>query len=135
MPWTAGEVPRFAGVSSFGLSGTNAHVILGEAPRPAPPAADARDAENASRRAEPPMLPVLVSGRTEEALAAQAGRLAGHLAESQAGHRRIEVLDLARALATRRTHFPVRLALTMPARARSRRRSTRSRAARPCRAP
>ncbi|MEU6285617.1 beta-ketoacyl synthase N-terminal-like domain-containing protein, partial [Streptomyces sp. NPDC047028] len=73
-PWPAGERVRRAGVSSFGISGTNAHVIVEEAP----------DEERVEKpadgvAAEPPVVPWLVSGTTEEALRAQAGRLAEHL--------------------------------------------------------
>ncbi|MBC3841097.1 polyketide synthase [Streptacidiphilus sp. 4-A2] len=69
--WPAGERPRRAAVSSFGISGTNAHVILEEAP-----------AEQASPVAAAPAVPVVswtLSARTEQALRAQAGQLADHL--------------------------------------------------------
>ncbi|MFJ6954572.1 type I polyketide synthase, partial [Micromonospora aurantiaca (nom. illeg.)] len=77
--WSATDRPRRAAVSSFGISGTNAHVILEEAPvddapstEEAPPAADAP--------VTLPLAPVFLSARTPEALAGQAGRWADHLA-------------------------------------------------------
>ncbi|KJS61070.1 type I polyketide synthase [Streptomyces rubellomurinus] len=75
-PWRPGDRPRRAGVSSFGVSGTNVHVILEEAPSASERSADA---EAAPRPAG--IVPVLLSGRTEAALRAQAGRLREHLVQ------------------------------------------------------
>ncbi|UXY30540.1 SDR family NAD(P)-dependent oxidoreductase [Streptomyces sp. HUAS TT20] len=98
-PWPAGERVRRAGVSSFGISGTNAHVIVEEAPAEEP--APATTAETA-----PPVVPWIVSGRTDEALRAQAGRLAGHLRD----HPGLSAASVASAL-TGRTAFPHRAAV------------------------
>ncbi|HEX5715372.1 MAG TPA: SDR family NAD(P)-dependent oxidoreductase [Thermoanaerobaculia bacterium] len=99
-PWPQGEGPLFAGVSSFGFGGTNAHVVLEEAPAPAP----------AGRSREHELL--LLSARTPDALQAAADRLARHLRENpdaeladvaytlQAGRRR---LDHRRAVVARST--------------------------------
>ncbi|MFI2674018.1 type I polyketide synthase [Streptomyces albidoflavus] len=102
-PWPDTGEPRRAAVSSFGVSGTNAHVILesppvgdsaaqlpgGTSDRSARTSADGRAADPAGTSAHPSddaadipsgLLPWLVSGRSEEALRGQAERLAAHLA-------------------------------------------------------
>src|SRR5271163_3194359 len=70
-PWPAGDGPRRAGVSAFGISGTNAHVILEQAPAQVPPVADevATEWDNSSP------LPWVLSARSAEALGKQAERL------------------------------------------------------------
>ncbi|SCL14097.1 Acyl transferase domain-containing protein [Micromonospora nigra] len=77
-PWPAVDRPRRAAVSSFGVSGTNAHAIIEQAP--APQAA----VDEATPTAERPTVPVLLSARSATALAAQAGRWAAWLAADQA---------------------------------------------------
>ncbi|MEU1501701.1 type I polyketide synthase [Streptomyces sp. NPDC005732] len=85
--WTDPGRPRRAGVSAFGVSGTNAHVIVEQAP-PAEPAgdqttdapADTNDAAAGTRTApRPPALPWLLSAQTPQALQAQARTLLTHL--------------------------------------------------------
>ncbi|MEV6766963.1 type I polyketide synthase, partial [Streptomyces sp. NPDC051105] len=73
--WPAGERPRRAGVSSFGISGTNAHLILEEAPQ---------DSAESTTEVTAPDRPaaVLLSGRNEVALRAQAERLRAHVVAS-----------------------------------------------------
>ncbi|HEX3531178.1 MAG TPA: acyltransferase domain-containing protein, partial [Thermoanaerobaculia bacterium] len=67
--WERNGKPRLAGVSSFGLGGTNSHVVLQEAPEPA--------ASGPSR----PWQLLLLSAKTDSALRTMTRRLAGHLSE------------------------------------------------------
>nr|WP_086824114.1 type I polyketide synthase [Allokutzneria sp. NRRL B-24872] len=62
--WPAGDEPRRAAVSSFSLSGTNAHVVLEHTPVPA------ADAEPAHAE-----VPIVVSAKSAAALRASAARL------------------------------------------------------------
>ncbi|HTN85332.1 MAG TPA: acyltransferase domain-containing protein, partial [Sorangium sp.] len=103
VPWPAGGAPRVAGVSSFGFSGTNAHVVLEEAPapRPGPPAgAEARQ----------PALAVLpLSAQRPEALAALAEAYRGFLTVAAEPAATIE--DIAYTAGARRSHLAHRLAV------------------------
>jgi len=104
-PWPAGERPRRAGISSFGISGTNSHVIVEEAPSPGPGFPAAEPAAGPSEILAPPAtLPFPVSAKSEEALRGQAQRLHSQLLEQP----ELDLLDLARSLAETRTHFEQR---------------------------
>jgi acyl transferase domain-containing protein/acyl carrier protein len=100
--WPGNGRARRGGVSAFGLGGTNAHVILGEAP--AEPAAPEGPEGPEGPAVAAVAVPALVSGRSERALRAQAGRLQAHLVS----HPELELADVAYSLATTRSHFEYR---------------------------
>lgn len=102
---------RRAGVSAFGISGTNAHVIVEEAP-PVAKAGGKDEVPPGKRRKDelPPGKRLFVlSGRSEAALRGQAARLADHLTD-EAGED-LALLDVAHTLARHRSHFERRAAL------------------------
>ncbi|WP_079184644.1 type I polyketide synthase [Streptomyces uncialis] len=96
-PLPDGDEPRIAGVSSFGWSGTNAHVVLEAAPAPEP-AAPPRD----GARARAHLLPV--SAADGAALGAQLTRMA-------AGAEGVRVADVAFTLQTGRAAHEYRRAV------------------------
>ncbi|WP_433550579.1 SDR family NAD(P)-dependent oxidoreductase [Micromonospora zamorensis] len=91
-PWQADDRPLRAGVSSFGISGTNAHVILEQPPAAAAP----RSTDTVARP-----VPLILSGRSPQALRAQAERLREWLSTEHEP----DLAAIAYALATTRTHF------------------------------
>ena len=70
-PWPRGERPRLAGVSAFGFSGTNIHLVVEEAPAAPRSAAD---------RAERPLSVYPISARSDAGLRELARRHAAHIA-------------------------------------------------------
>jgi acyl transferase domain-containing protein/thioesterase domain-containing protein/acyl carrier protein len=103
VPWPAGGHPRRAAVSAFGVSGTNAHLIVAEAPAQDQAAGDGvpEPAGHDDRPRATGLVPWLVSGRTAEGLAAQAERLAGWVTERP----ELDPADVAWSLATSRSSF------------------------------
>ncbi|MFJ8579618.1 SDR family NAD(P)-dependent oxidoreductase [Micromonospora sp. NPDC093277] len=130
-PWPAPDAPAVAGVSSFGFGGTNAHLVLGEPPRPAdaayPPGAAAATggpltngrsgsngrmpagaSANGSTPADQDGARLLaISARTPEALRELAARYADRLAAPDAG---TDLAAVCAAAATRRSQHEQRLA-------------------------
>ncbi|MFE3934951.1 type I polyketide synthase, partial [Streptomyces goshikiensis] len=108
--WPGRQPVRLAAVSSFGFSGTNAHVILQQPPRPS-----RRAGLPAPRRPEsaPPEV-VLVAAGSHQALPDAAGRLADWLEGEGA---RVPLRDVAHTLALRRSPGRGRLAVVARSRA------------------
>ncbi|PKT67605.1 hypothetical protein CW362_39520, partial [Streptomyces populi] len=112
-PWPRPDGPIVAGVSSFGMGGTNCHVVLCDAP-----AESSAPSPATSSAAPPATVPVpvavpqdvaspwLISARSEAALRGQAAALAAHLEQ----HPELDAATVARGLATTRTHHEHRAA-------------------------
>ena len=89
LDWKRGKKPRRAGVSAFGVGGTNAHVVIEEAPLPAP--------VSPSR----PQQLLVLSAKTESALEAMTTNLADHLEKEPA----LNLADVAFTLQNGRKLF------------------------------
>ncbi|MGW5689903.1 SDR family NAD(P)-dependent oxidoreductase [Streptomyces asiaticus] len=97
--------PRRAGVSAFGISGTNAHVILEEFTPETPETSE--DTESTAPWADV-AVPLVLSGKTPEAVRGQALALREHLAS----HPELPLPHVARELAMCRTTFEHRAVVT-----------------------
>lgn len=107
-PWTSDgyQHPRRAAVSSYGLSGTNVHAILEQAPEQAPETAVPEDISAETSMTAPLLFPVSATSAEE------LRRTAGRLADWVQAHDDVALPDLAYTLARRRVHRPVRTAVT-----------------------
>ncbi len=83
--WPHTQRPRRAGVSSFGFGGTNAHVVIEQAPASVP----------VTRDSDPAVTTLVVSGKTSERIASMAGTLAEWMAGAGAG---VRLPDVAHTL-------------------------------------
>ncbi|MCB9450591.1 MAG: SDR family NAD(P)-dependent oxidoreductase [Anaerolineaceae bacterium] len=94
-PWEGVGGQWVAGVSSFGFSGTNAHIVMAAAPQP----------EEQAAEVERPLQVMALSARDETALRQLAGRYAEHLAQTDA-----ELADVCFTANAGRAHFQQRAA-------------------------
>ena len=96
-PWPAGSSRRLAGVSAFGFVGTNAHVIVEEAP----------PLEDQGESSEPPVHLLCLSAKSKEAVRELAGQYRDYLGSGQP----VKLADLSYTAHAGRDHFSSRLAV------------------------
>lgn len=97
-PWPAPRAPLLAGVSAFGIGGTNAHIVMAE---------HAPADTGGGRPTEQKMRLLLISARTEPALRDLADAYRRFLTDTDPA----DFADVCYTAAVRRTHHPHRLAL------------------------
>ena len=111
VPWLNDQRARVAGVSSFGFGGTNAHVVLSEAPASSPRRSRIPRQANAAQQPAPaverPLHILNLSAKSEPALRETAARLAEHLRT----HHPLPLADVCFSAATGRSHLTHRLSL------------------------
>ncbi|WP_305847279.1 SDR family NAD(P)-dependent oxidoreductase [Micromonospora sp. KC207] len=108
VPWPEGDEPRRAAVSSFGISGTNAHVIVEQAPLAV--------REPIDHEADEVTVPLFLSARGSAALAAQAARLRARLIEEPD----LDITEVGYTLAATRARFEHRAVVVGESRAEAR---------------
>ncbi|RDH76465.1 SDR family NAD(P)-dependent oxidoreductase [Mycolicibacterium moriokaense] len=92
--WPSVDRPRRAGISSFGFGGTNAHVVIEQAPELAVAAGPQQD---------PPVTTLVVSGKSSQRVSASAGALANWMAADGAG---VSLSEIAHTLNHHRARHP-----------------------------
>ncbi|PJJ06458.1 acyl transferase domain-containing protein [Streptomyces sp. 2333.5] len=95
--WPENGRPGRAAVSAFGVSGTNAHAVIEQAPEPEPAPEEGQN-DGTAASVHLPVVPWVLSARSDSALREQARRLLAHV-EAHPGD---DIRDLAHSLASTR---------------------------------